>query len=154
MTSVTYPVREQASKEGAAQKMSDRDALEKFARCYTAAWCSKNPVSVAAFFAADGSLKVNDAEPAVGTAAITEVARGFMTSFPDLEIRMDSLEPRDDRLLYRWTLIGTNNGPDGTGQMVRISGYEDWQFGDDGLIAESLGHFDEVEYQRQLEIGY
>ena len=134
--------------------MNDRDTPEEFAKRYTAAWCSKNPASVAAFFAADGSLKVNDANPAVGTTAITEVARGFMTSFLDLELRMDALEPRGDRLLYHWTLIGTNNGPGGTGQKVRISGYEDWQLGDDGLIAESLGHFDEVEYQRQLEIGY
>ena len=131
--------------------MNNRDASEEFAKRYTAAWCSRNPASVAAFFAADGSLKVNDAEPAAGTAAITEVARGFMTSFPDLEIRMDALEPRGDRLLYHWTLIGTNSGPGGTGQKVSISGYEDWQLGDDGLIAESLGHFDEVDYEQQLK---
>ena len=134
--------------------MNDRDTPNNFARRYTAAWCSKDPVSVAAFFATDGSLKVNDAEPAVGTAAITEVARGFMTSFPDLELLMDALEPRGDRLLYHWTLIGTNKGSGGTGQKVRISGYEDWQLSDEGLISESLGHFDEVEYQRQLEHGY
>jgi hypothetical protein len=127
MTSVTYLVRWAGSAKRAEKKMNDRDAPEEFAKRYTAAWCSKDPASVAAFFAADGSLKVNDADPAVGTAAITEVARGFMTSFPDLELRMDALEPRGDRLLYHWTLIGTNNGPGGTGQKVCISGYEEWQ---------------------------
>jgi hypothetical protein len=33
---------------------------------------------------------------------------------------------------------------------VRITGYEQWRFGADGLIAESQGHFDAADYQRQL----
>lgn len=33
---------------------------------------------------------------------------------------------------------------------MRISGYEEWTFGADGLIAESKGHFDDVDYKRQL----
>jgi hypothetical protein len=36
---------------------------------------------------------------------------------------------------------------------VRISGFEDWLIGDDGLISASLGHFDAAEYQRQLQDG-
>ena len=34
---------------------------------------------------------------------------------------------------------------------VRISGYERWQFDNAGLIAESKGHFDSTEYERQLK---
>ena len=34
---------------------------------------------------------------------------------------------------------------------VRVSGYEQWRIGADGLIAESLGHFDSAEYQHQLD---
>lgn len=52
--------------------------------------------------------------------------------------------------VYRWTVTGRNNGPVGTGQSVRISGYEEWKFGADGLIAEFQGHLDAAEYQRQL----
>jgi len=37
--------------------------------------------------------------------------------------------------------------------MVRISGFEVWKIGEDGLIAESRGHFDAAEYQRQLRRG-
>ena len=44
-------------------------------------------------------------------------------------------------------------GPGGTGASVRISGFEEWRFAPDGLIAESLGHFDESSYQRQLNAG-
>ncbi len=32
-----------------------------------------------------------------------------------------------------------------------MTGYEEWTFGADGLISQSLGHFDEVDYQRQLK---
>jgi hypothetical protein len=44
--------------------------------------------------------------------------------------------------------------PGGRGQRVRISGYEEWQIDADGLIAESKGHFDAAEYERQLEHGF
>jgi hypothetical protein len=47
-------------------------------------------------------------------------------------------------------LTGTNNGPGGTGNKVRISGYELWKIGNDGLIAESKGHFDATDYEKQL----
>jgi hypothetical protein len=48
---------------------------------------------------------------------------------------------------------GTNTGPGGMGKTVRISGFEQWTVGTDGPIARSLGHFDEAEYQRQLQMG-
>ncbi len=44
----------------------------------------------------------------------------------------------------------TNTGPGGSGKAVRISGYEEWRLGADGLIAESMGRFDETDYNRQL----
>lgn len=127
--------------------------LERFARDYTAAWCSQDPARVASFFAPDGSLTINAGEPAHGTAAITAAARGFMTAFPDLVVTMDGLEREDERAVYFWTLTGTNDGPGGTGRSVRISGQEEWTFGADGRIARSLGRFDEAEYQRQLAPG-
>ncbi len=34
---------------------------------------------------------------------------------------------------------------------VRISGYEVWKIDNDGLIAESKGHFDRADYERQLK---
>lgn len=129
----------------------DLARLRSFAERYTAAWCSQDPTRVAAFFAEDGSLSVNENAPAVGRAAITAVAQGFMTAFPDLQVSMDDLRVEGDRAIYHWTLTGTSTGPGGTGRAVRISGYEVWQIGADGLIANSLGHFDAEDYRRQLE---
>jgi predicted ester cyclase len=127
----------------------DAATLEDFARRYTAAWCSQNAASVAACYASNGSLTIN-AGPAVGREAITAAAQGFMTAFPDLVVTMDGLAVDGTRAVYRWTARGTNTGPGGTGRFVRFSGYEEWTIGADGLIAASLGHFDEADYQRQL----
>ncbi len=128
-------------------------ALHEFARRYTIVWNSQDPQKVAGFFAAQGSLRVNEDPPAVGRQAIAEVARGFMTTFPDMELVMNKLVHEPDRTEFHWTLKGTNSGPGGTGKRVRMSGYEVWQLDADGLIAESKGNFDSAEYQRQLEHG-
>jgi steroid delta-isomerase-like uncharacterized protein len=129
----------------------DQHPLMDFATRYTAAWCSQDAASVAAFFAQDGSLRINDGEPSVGRAAIAADAQGFMTAFPDLVVAMDGLSNEGNRAVYHWTLTGTHTGPGGSGNKVRISGYEEWVLSADGLIAESRGYFDEAEYQRQIE---
>ena len=126
------------------------DELRKFAEQYAKAWCSQNPENIARFFAENGSLKVNNEAPAVGQAAITEIVRGFLRDFPDMIVTFDKLESRGDLTAFHWTLSGTNTGPGGTGNKVRISGYELWRIGNNGLIAESQGHFDAAEYERQL----
>jgi len=131
----------------------DTSTLQEFGARYTEAWCSQDAARVAAFFAEDGSLTINGGAPAAGRSAIAASAQGFMTAFPDLVVSMDSIDVERDIVLYRWTLTGTNTGPGGTGKAVRISGYEAWTLGANGLIAESKGHFDEVEYQRQLRAG-
>jgi predicted ester cyclase len=132
----------------------DRLKLRDFAERYTAAWCSQDPARVAAFFAPTGSLRVNDAAPAVGRGAITQIARGFMSAFPDLHLTMDNLLIQEDHSVFHWTLDGTNTGPAGTGHRLHISGFEVWEFGTDDLIAESRGHFDGAAYQRQLQLGF
>jgi predicted ester cyclase len=129
---------------------NDLHRLRDFARRYTAAWCSQDAASVAACYSSEGSLTINDGPPAVGRGAIEAAAQGFMTAFPDMQVIMDDVVVENGRTIYRWTLVGTNTGPGGTGARVRISGFEEWRIGGDGLIAESRGHFDSKDYQRQL----
>jgi len=130
--------------------MNDLAKITTFAKRYAEAWCSQNPESVAAFFAENGSLSVNDGPPAVGRSAIAEVARGFMRDLPDMIVTMDDVTHESDGTKFHWTLTGTNTGSGGTGKKVRISGYELWKIDNDGLIAESKGHFDAADYERQL----
>ena len=68
-------------------------------------------------------------------------------------VTFDKLEPQSNATAFHWTLTGTNTGPGGTRKRVRISGYELWQFDNDGLIGNSKGHFDSAEYKRQLKHG-
>lgn len=121
--------------------------LEKFAQRYAKAWCSHDPEKVAAFYAKNAPIRVNGG-PAT---SITEVARGFFRDFPDTVVTFDKLENTPNGLEFHWTFTGTNTGPGGTGNKVRISGFELWKIGGDGLIAESKGNFDAADYERQLK---
>jgi predicted ester cyclase len=76
-----------------------------------------------------------------------------MTTFPDMVVTMDKVVHDEEGTKFHWTLTGTNTGPGGTGNKVRISGYELWKIENDGLIAESKSNFDSAEYERQLEQG-
>ena len=128
--------------------------LTDFATRYAAAWSSQNPDSLAAFYAEQGSLTVNAGIPAVGRPAIRVTAQGFMTAFPDMVVQMDSVTQLGDKAIFNWIWTGTNTGPGGTGKSVRMTGYEEWTFSPDKLIAQSLGRYDEAEYQRQLREGF
>src|ERR1700747_192307 len=123
--------------------------LSNFAKHYANAWCSQDPEKVAAFFAENGSISINNGRPAVGCAAIAKEAQAFMTTFPDMVVTMDKLLHDEEGTKFHWTLTGTNTGPGGTGKRVRISGYELWKIDNDGLISESKGHFDAADYEQQ-----
>jgi nuclear transport factor 2 (NTF2) superfamily protein len=121
--------------------------LEKFAERYAKAWCSRNPDNVVAFYSKNATISVNDG-PAT---SIAEVARGFMRDFPEMIVTFDKLEdgrPSSCDAVFHWTLTGTHAG---SGNYVRISGYELWKIDNDGLIANSLGQFDAADYERQLK---
>lgn len=124
--------------------------MKQFAVRYAAAWCSQDPARVAAFFAEDASLTINGGTPNVGRAGITDAARSFMTAYPDMVVEMDRIERVEDGYQFHWTFTGTHTGPGGTGGKVRISGYEEWTIGADGLVAKSLGHYDQADWDRQL----
>ena len=127
----------------------DRDRIRDLARSYTEAWCSHDPARVAAHFTPGGTIAINGGEPT----DVTEVARSFFEAFPDIQVFMDDVVFKGDTVEYHWTFTGTSTGPGGTGKWMRISGFEEWTFGPDGLVAESKGTYDQAEYDRQLEQG-
>lgn len=123
--------------------------MRDFAESYTAAWNSGTPEQVAEHFGEDGWLRVNGGAAAQGRGAISELARGFMTEFPDLSLRCDGVVAEGGVVTYLWTLRGTHVG---TGRSVEISGREVWKLGMDGLVAESEGSFDAADYARQCGV--
>jgi hypothetical protein len=120
------------------------DDLTEFATRYAEAWCSHHPQAVVAFYAKNAVISVNGGAPR----PIGDVARSFMSDFPDMIVTFDKLEERPSGVAFHWTLIGTHAG---SGNKVRISGFELWRIDNDGLIAESKGHFDAADYERQLK---
>jgi ketosteroid isomerase-like protein len=124
----------------------DQEQIEKLAGSYTAAWCSHDAARVADHYVPGGTIAINGGDPA----GIEEVARAFVTAFPDIEVLMDDVVLGDGAVTYHWTFTGTSAE---TGERVRIVGSEEWTISADGLIAESLGQFDQAEYDRQLQHG-
>jgi len=125
------------------QWLVTNDELIQFAARYADAWSTRDPNKVVAFYAKNASISINNG-PKI---TIAEVARGFMRDFPDMLVTFDKLEPRGERVAFHWTLTGTHRD---SGNKVHISGYELWEIDNDGMIAESKGHFDADEYARQL----
>ena len=78
----------QSERDGWRTPMNQTE-LTDFGTRYAAAWSSQHPVSLASFYNENGSLTVNGSAPSVGRTAITETARGFMTAFPDMVVKMD-----------------------------------------------------------------
>jgi predicted ester cyclase len=124
----------------------DQKQIEQLARSYTDAWCGHDAGRVADHYAPGGVIAINGGEPA----GIAEVARSFVAAFPDIEVFMDGLVFNEDSVEYHWTFTGTSAE---TGKRVRIAGFEEWTIGADGRIVESLGHYDQAEYDRQLRHG-
>ena len=130
----------------------DPTASNEFAERYAKAWCSQNPEAVAAFYAEHGSLSVNGGPPATGRQAIADVARGFMTAFPDLKVTTDDLvhNPHEPYgTAFHWTLTGTNLGP---GVLESALELVDTSCGN-WMKRDSKGHFDAAEYERQVMHG-
>lgn len=135
------------------EEQNDMADLTQFATRYAEAWSSQDPTALASFYAVNGALQVNDGEPSVGREAVAETAHAFMTAFPDMVVRLVELRKTGDYVEFHWHWTGTNTGDGGTGNPVDLRGYEQWILDDDGLIVESLGHYDDTEYQRQLHAG-
>jgi hypothetical protein len=127
--------------------------LTDFGTRYAAAWSSQDPALLASFYAENGSLVVNGGRPSVGRVAVKETAHSYMAAFPDMVVRMTKMEQQRGHPVFHWLWTGTNTGPGGTSKFVRMVGYEEWTIDRNGLIAESKGHYDAVEYERQLKVG-
>ena len=135
---------------GCKSNKSDLDKMIEFGQKYTDAWNSKVPEKMASFYAEDGTLTVNNGTPAVGREQLAQTAKSYMDAFPDLELTMDSLIKENETYRYYWTFKGTNTGPNGTGNEVDFSGYEEWTINDQGLVQKSIGKYNADEYTSQL----
>jgi hypothetical protein len=125
----------------------DQAALSQIASAYAAAWSSRTPDAVAAFFTANGTIAINGGELLTGLAAISGMAAGFFAEFPDLQVYCDDARGSGSHAIFVWTLEGHHVE---TRNHVKIGGWEEWDLDPEGKVMASRGWFDAAEYNRQI----
>ena len=123
------------------------DTIAKIAAAYTAAWNSGSPEAVASFYADSGQIVINSGTPWLNRAGIAAMAAGFYADVPDLTLNCDSLRIAGDHVVYLWTFTGTHSG---TGNPLRIEGWEEWDLDAEMKVAASRGWYDAADYARQV----
>ena len=124
--------------------------MMEVAAAYTAAWNMGRPEAVAAFFAPDGAIIINQGNPSHGRDGVAQMAAGFYADMPDLHLTFDGLRTAGNHMAYLWTFTGTHRS---TGNAVRVSGWEEWEVDAAGLVTLSRGWFDGEDYTRQIAGG-
>jgi steroid delta-isomerase-like uncharacterized protein len=104
-------------------------------------------------FSSEYVLHRNDGIDIIGIDASKENITSTRTSFPDLNIVVDDLIIKGDKLVMRWTITGTNTGPFGdlppTGKKFKVSGVTIGHFVD-GKAREAWMFYNEVLSLSQL----
>jgi len=99
--------------------------------------------------------EVNIMEDLVGTKEYKDNVTLVRTTYPDFNVIVDEVFVKDDRVVLRWTVTGTNTGPRGdqpaTGKRVQFSGINIDRFVD-GKIVEEWVYFNMADVLKQL--GY
>lgn len=119
---------------------------QEIARAYTAAWNTGSPDAVAAFFAEQGQIIINDGEPYLGRAGVAQMASGFFSDVPDLALTCDGVRVAGEHVLYLWTFTGTHAT---SKRKLRVTGWEEWDLDASLKVVLSCGWFDADDYARQ-----
>ena len=117
------------------------------------AWSNRDPQGMASCYEDKASLTINGGTPSTGRKQLAATAASYMEALPDLRVSVDQVLVAGDSVFWVWTLTGTNTGPGGTGNQVRVSGIEVWTMGESGLVANSIGYYDAETYARQIARG-
>lgn len=127
--------------------MLDPKEIERMAAEYTAAWNSHTAEAVAAHYAEDGEIIINNGAPWTGRGRVAEMAAGFFADVPDLVLTCDDVRCSESHAIYVWTFTGHDAG---TKNPLKISGWEEWELGEDLKVKASRGWFDANDYARQV----
>jgi uncharacterized protein (TIGR02246 family) len=124
--------------------------IRKMAESYAKAWSSGDAASVAAHYAEDGEIAINDGDPVKGRAELQDMVAGFYEQVPGLTVRLDDLKTAGDNAVFHWTLEGVHAE---TGKTIRLQGWEEWAIDGDVHIKQSRGRYDAEEFDRQVREG-
>jgi len=114
------------------------------------AWNSSSPEKVAKTYATDACFIINRGEPMNGRIEIAAMVAGFMSEFPDMVLKCDTVMIANDHMIYAWTFEGHHIE---TENFVSIKGWEEWDLDENKQVRSSLGWYDAQEYERQVAEG-
>ena len=88
-------------------------------------WNNKDDTIVGELFASDVSLNTPDGV-LTGLEGASSLLQAYSTAFPDFHNTTDDLFAEGNKVVFRWTFTGTNQGPFGdtaaTGKQVSVPG--------------------------------
>ncbi len=122
-------------------------ALAAMARSYTDAWNTLDPAAVAAHYAPDGQIIINNGTPWTGRDGIAAMAAGFYADVPDLTLACDDIRLAGTHAVYVWTFTGHHSG---TKRPLKIHGCEEWEMTEDLTVKSSRGWYDAADYAVQV----
>lgn len=105
---------------------------------------------MAAFFAPDGQIIINDGEPWLGREGVALMASGFFADVPDLQLVCDGVRVAGSHVVYLWTFTGTHAT---SKRKLRVTGWEEWDLNDALKVDSSFGWFDADDYARQTRMA-
>ncbi|MBI4672181.1 MAG: ester cyclase [Chloroflexi bacterium] len=77
----------------------------------------------------------------------------YRAAFPDYHVAIDDILAEGDKVVWRWTLTGTNQGSmmgmPATGKQVKVEGIDIFRIAD-GKIVERWASFDQLGMMQQL----
>ncbi len=119
-------------------------------------WNKGNFDAVGQYFAAD-FVDHNQAMPQQppGAAGARQVFAAFKAAFPDLHFTIEDILTEGDKVVWRWSSQGTNQGSlmgmPPTGKQATVTGIEIYRLAD-GKVAERWGNFDQLGMLQQLGV--
>ncbi len=125
----------------------DPETARRFATEHCAAWTARQPEVVADRYSETTSFGMNGSTPMTTRAEIADMASGFMEDFPDLVLSLDTVLVTDHHMVYAWTFEGHHKA---TGNLVRFSGWEEWDLDENLKVSRSLGWYDVADYEQQV----
>ena len=93
--------------------------------------------------------------PVMGPEGVKQMVAAFQAAFPDLEFVIQDLIAAGDKVVMRWTMVGTHMhelmGIPATGKRAELSGISIYRFVD-GKTVESWDEVDFLRLLSQLEV--
>lgn len=115
--------------------ITQEQARDIAAAC-TAAWNTGSTQAVAAFYAPDGGIVINNGTPWVNREGVAQMAAGFFADVPNLLLTCDAVRVAGDHIAYFWTFTGTHSG---SGNPLNIVGWKEWDMNADLKVQSSRG---------------